>query len=340
VPDVLILTGPPGAGKSSVAEALAERYDRVSIIEVDTLRHMITPTGFIGAGRPGFERQRRLGMRNACALALNFLAERFAVVIDDIVVSRDDLDLYRAALARANAPLHYVRLLPSLQACQTRNRQRSGSRVRPERVEAVCHEFESAGEIGGATIDSTSLSVYETADRVQALTTSGASLVGHGPEDVAIVPKTDEHRSWALGLLRDKWGSELVVTRRGSCDASQLPGFVALVHGSPSGLLTYRLEGESCEIVTLDSRLEGLGVGSALIEAVRKHAASRGCRRLHLTTTNDNLRALRFYQRRGFTIAGLYPGAVKAARLLKPEIPLHGNDGIEIRDEIELEMVL
>jgi ribosomal protein S18 acetylase RimI-like enzyme len=79
-------------------------------------------------------------------------------------------------------------------------------------------------------------------------------------------------------------------------------------------------------------------VGTALLEAVERIAAERGCRRLWLLTTNDNVDALRFYQRRGFRLARLNPGAVDEARArLKPELPTVGDYGIPIRDELVLE---
>jgi hypothetical protein len=63
--------------------------------------------------------------------------------------------------------------------------------------------------------------------------------------------------------------------------------------------------------------------------------------RLWLVTTNDNVDALRFYQRRGFRLAELRPEAVTLSRrALKPEIPMVGAHGIELRDELELDLEL
>jgi ribosomal protein S18 acetylase RimI-like enzyme len=92
--------------------------------------------------------------------------------------------------------------------------------------------------------------------------------------------------------------------------------------------------------VTLDAFAERRGVGSALLEDVASLARRRRCRRLWLITTNDNLNALRFYQRRGLRLVAVRPGAVVEARKLKPEIPTMGAEGIPIRDEIELELAL
>ena len=111
-------------------------------------------------------------------------------------------------------------------------------------------------------------------------------------------------------------------------------------NGKRVGLATYRIESDECEIVTLNSIVEGIGAGSALINAVRSKALASNCRRVWLITTNDNLPALRFYQRRGFTLAALYSNALERSRQLKPEISLVGLDGIPLRDELELDMPL
>jgi len=346
MPEVLILTGPPSSGKSTVARALAERYDRVAHVEVDTLRHFVTPTGYVSPGKPGFERQKRLAIRNACALAVNFLAERFAVIVDDVVEDRAAFELYLEGLRPGGAPVHFVRLMPRLEACLARNQSRREGRLPAGRVEAVWREFERAGEIAGCTVDSSDLTAYATADRLQALTTSGESIVwrpgapGSPAGAVEVVRFGPEHHEWAAELIRRHFGSERMVSRGRLYDTLSLPGLVALIDGQPAGVALYNVEDGSCELVTLASSLEGRGAATALLEALKKEAATLGCRRLWLITTNDNTPAMRFYQRRGFRLAAVHPGAVEASREIKPEIPRLGRDGIEIRDEVEFEIDL
>src|SRR5215211_7001934 len=108
--------------------------------------------------------------------------------------------------------------------------------------------------------------------------------------------------------------------------------------GSIAGVLTYVIEGDACEILTLHAAEGHGGTGTALLNAVEQAAAERGCRRLWVLTTNDNVDALRFYQRRSFRLAQLNPGAVDESRTtLKPEIPETGEYGIPLRDEIVLD---
>ena len=151
---------------------------------------------------------------------------------------------------------------------------------------------------------------------------------------------TEFDRPWMQELLQTFWGSTRVVSRGRLHQADQQPGFVAELWGQKVGLVTYQLEGDQAEIVTLASLVERQGAGTALVEAVRQAAQRAGCRRLWLITTNDNLSALRFYQRRGFVLVQLHPNAVAQSRRLKAEIPRVGQYGIPIRDEIELELLL
>ena len=144
---------------------------------------------------------------------------------------------------------------------------------------------------------------------------------------------------WVARFIAERWGAEFVVAHREIYHCKGLPGFIAVGAGEKIGLVTYTISGGECEIVSLDSVRPCTGVGTALIEAVRGVAVESGCKRLWLVTTNDNMNALRFYQKRGFVLLKIDRGAVEYARQLKP-IPRIGLDGVPIRDEIELEMLL
>lgn len=157
---------------------------------------------------------------------------------------------------------------------------------------------------------------------------------------VLVRPLAEADRAWANRLIAGRWGSTRMVTRGTLHDMTRLPGLVAWRAGERAGLLTYHLAGDSCEIVSLDSLVAGAGVGSALIAAAQDAARAAGCRRLWLVTTNDNLPALRFWQKRGFRLVAVYSGAVDEARRLKPEIPAVGLEGIPLRDELELALAL
>ena len=152
-----------------------------------------------------------------------------------------------------------------------------------------------------------------------------------------IKPSDQEH---IAALLERLWGSRHVVTRGKIFDAAQLPGFVALHNDNIIGLITIRFEATECEVVTLDAFEQGKGIGSALFKAAKSACQSRGCERLWLITTNNNLGAIAFYQKLGMRMIAIHPDAVTEARTLKPQIPLVDENGLPIRDEIEFELLL
>jgi len=158
--------------------------------------------------------------------------------------------------------------------------------------------------------------------------------------DIIIQPLIIADREWVSEFMLVHWGSNKVVSRGVVYYPQDLPGFVAMYDGEKVGLVTYNITGTNCEIVTINSIRLFAGVGTALIEAVRDIALKSGCKRLWLITTNDNMNALRFYQKRGFVLVAIHRDALDISRKLKPEISLIGNDGIPLRDEIELEMLL
>lgn len=187
-----------------------------------------------------------------------------------------------------------------------------------------------------------------------------------GPEREAFTlrPICDPDREALTAWLAKRWGTAEMVSGGSLRALDRLPGFVAesVPDGTWLGLLTFTFRDaparepepkrdgadagrlfsvswrdRAVEIVSLDSVAEGRGVGSALLGAAESRALDEGASRLWLLTTNDNLSALRFYQRRRWRIVAVHPGAVDWARRLKTSIPRIGEAGIELHDELELE---
>jgi GNAT superfamily N-acetyltransferase len=155
-----------------------------------------------------------------------------------------------------------------------------------------------------------------------------------------IRPVTPDDADWIKQFTAEHWGDTVVVSRGVVHAPQQLQGFVANQGDERIGLASYQIVATDCELVTLASIRTGAGVATALIDAVKARASQAGCWRLWLITTNDNLNALRFYQKRGVALVAVHRDAVTRARRLKPAIPLVGAEGIPLRDEIELELLL
>lgn len=155
------------------------------------------------------------------------------------------------------------------------------------------------------------------------------------PSKVRPIEPGDRER--VRDFIAQRWKSSIIVTRAREHDAADLPGFLVEDEGSLLGVITLNDERADCEVVTIDSAEWGRGVGSAVLDRAEQWAKDRGCDRMWLVTTNDNLRALYFYQRRGFRIVAVHRDAVMHSRELKPEIPEIAENGIPILDELELE---
>ena len=157
--------------------------------------------------------------------------------------------------------------------------------------------------------------------------------------DFRIRPVDSDDAGWIAQFITERWGAEFVVAHYEVFHCRDLPGFIAMKGEKKVGLLTYKITGDVCEVVSLDSLQPNAGIGTGLIDAVKAEAVESGCRRLWLVTTNDNMNALRFYQKRGFVLVKINRNAIEFARNLK-SVPLIGAEGIPLRDEIELEMIL
>jgi len=138
----------------------------------------------------------------------------------------------------------------------------------------------------------------------------------------------------------EHWGGEEMITRGNIYRPEGLDGFVVEDGNDWLGLLTYSIKDDECEVTSLDSLREGQGIGTKLLNAIIEEAQKQNCKRVFLITTNDNLHALGFYQKRGFELVTIYRNAINESRKRKPSIPLIGYNDIPLRDEIELEIKL
>lgn len=155
---------------------------------------------------------------------------------------------------------------------------------------------------------------------------------------IGVRPVEPRDLEWLQEDCKRFWGGTRISSLGKWYDIDALPAFVAQIGDERVGLLTYTPmeRGGPSEIITLTARLEDAGVASALMAAHERAAREAGCSRLLLTTSNDNLRAIGFYQKRGWNLVAVHPGAIDDARRVEPGIPTIGKHGIPLRDELEL----
>ncbi|MGW5077287.1 GNAT family N-acetyltransferase [Micromonospora echinospora] len=147
----------------------------------------------------------------------------------------------------------------------------------------------------------------------------------------------DGDRAALAALHEREWGGPVVVVHDTRYDLRDLPTLVAVDDsGVFAGALAYRVDADGLEVVSLAASAPGAGAGTALLAAAEEAATAAAADRIWLVTTNDNLGALRFYQRRGLRIVAVDAGAVDRARAVKPTIPRVGADGIPLHDELRL----
>lgn len=163
------------------------------------------------------------------------------------------------------------------------------------------------------------------------------------PVRVRLLGKDD--RPALQKLLDEQWGLPVVSISGVYDDPSTLPGFVAddalPTGGMPLGYLTYIVDGDQCEVLTINALLQGAGVGQALMDTARTAAVNAGCRRLWLMTTNENIRAIAFYQRWGMDLVALHRNFADTVRAAKPGVDLSGvSSGIPFRHSLEFELLL
>lgn len=144
------------------------------------------------------------------------------------------------------------------------------------------------------------------------------------------------YRKQVVPLFQQLWGATDMVVSSGRYDIRNLDGFVAVVEQQIAGVLSYVVRYDELEIISLDSLRPNQGIGSQLMQAAEQLTQEQQLHQITVITTNDNLHALAFYQKRGYQIKAVFPGAVAKARAIKPEIPLVAENGLPIQDELQL----
>ena len=145
---------------------------------------------------------------------------------------------------------------------------------------------------------------------------------------------------WVVATMTEEWGSTAVARLGELVDTTDLPGYVAELAGERVGLALTACRGDEYEVVSISTSVPLHGIGRLVLQRCIDDARTRGCRRLWLITTNNNVGALAFYQRLGLDICALHRHAIARSRELKPSIPERDSDGVRIDHEIELELLL
>ncbi len=176
----------------------------------------------------------------------------------------------------------------------------------------------------------------------ESLHTSGTART-RGSDDGGLIrvrPLLDGDADWKEESLRRAWGDTRVARKGELVDVLPLAGLVAVEGPERVGLLTYALRGDEFEVVTIHVEREGVGAGTALMDAALARATELQARRMWLTTTANNVRAIAFYQRWGMDLVALHRDGVARSREVKPSIPLVDRYGVPIRHELEFELLL
>lgn len=160
---LLILTGPPAAGKNTIGDLIARQRERCAVIDVDLVRAMfVQPHRAPWQGEEGW-RQQRLGVFQTCRLAQGFGDDGWEVIILDVLSPRTLL-LFQQYLAPARPRI--VQLLPDWDTCLKRFHER-GPVLTAEEFAAVYREQESFTGYD-LRIDNTTLSPVVVAARLTA----------------------------------------------------------------------------------------------------------------------------------------------------------------------------
>jgi len=168
---------------------------------------------------------------------------------------------------------------------------------------------------------------------------SKQTSVGEGVNEFKIEYPNGLWRESAQAKVSEIWGGCAMVVDGKIWDTRKLPCIAALDENDTIlGYLFYLVRENEYEIIALESMCKNIGVATALIDKVKALARTDGYHTVVVMTTNDNTKAFRFYQKRGFNLRAVRFNALDISRKLKPTIPLIGDDDIKLQHELELDI--
>lgn len=181
---ILVVSGPPGAGKTTVSRLVAQRLEPPACVIESDFWWTTVVTGFIRPWQPAAHDQNRVVVRSFSRAAAVMAQGGYRVVLEGIV-GPWNLDLVTDEARAVGAQLHYVVLRPSLDVALARATGRAGDERVPghpaltdeEPIRKMWHEFHELGDYERHVVDSTKLDPVETADVVRALLDAGRLLV-------------------------------------------------------------------------------------------------------------------------------------------------------------------
>ncbi len=163
---LIVLTGPPGAGKTTVAAILAQRHTPAVHLHADDFWHFIR-SGAIPPYLPRAHRQNTVVITVLAGAAATYAAGGYHVIVDGIV-GPWFLERFCAALAPAPEEVHYVVLRPDEATTMHRARNRAADALTADGpVRAMYRQFADLGPYEHHVIDSTTLDAAATVERIQ-----------------------------------------------------------------------------------------------------------------------------------------------------------------------------